>query len=67
MLPKITITGLSDFKTTSSKVSVITNAISLFNVYCFIKKNKTVYKVKLKQINPIWDRFGYKCIVTIKS
>jgi hypothetical protein len=46
---KIYITGLSDFKTTSSKVaSVIANAIiSLFNVYCFIK-NKTVPKLEIK-------------------
>jgi hypothetical protein len=43
MLPKkSTITGLSDFKTTSKVASVIANAIiSLFNVYCFIK-DKTV-------------------------
>jgi hypothetical protein len=51
MLPKkSTITGLSDFKTTSSKVaSVIANAIiSLFNVYV-LSKIKTVLKLKLKQ------------------
>jgi hypothetical protein len=47
MLPKkSTITGLSDFKTTSSKVaSVLANAIiSLFNVYRFIKRLKLYYK-----------------------